>query len=358
MENRQLTLNYRHHPAPISKTVKLWLTNIFRKHMGTNVDSHSLALKLSVAGIKSQAIINDKNSNPLIANGSLEFSQIANHLMVHTCDLIEASNTTSVTVLAPCISINILLEGMINYQLGLQRHAFSTANQGAIVVVNIINQPEIFTRFMSKNHHVKKATLCFNKQWLTERGDTEKDKQLLQRVFNGENKVVYWQANNSIQTLANKLLAAKDSVSLVSNIEKEGTALDVLSRVLNELDNKKIIDTKPIQFITTHTNQEHDWLNKLNQLLDDHLSLQDIANTLAMSVSTLQRKFKHQYKMTVIEYQRQRKLNQSRIHLLVDKLSIGETAYLAGYKHPSNFNYAFKQQFNITPSEFIKRHHR
>lgn len=60
--------------------------------------------------------------------------------------------------------------------------------------------------------------------------------------------------------------------------------------------------------------------------------------------------------MTVIDYMRQRSLEGARSAMMQEGLSLGEAAYLAGYKYPSNFVTAFRKQFPITPSELMKSH--
>jgi AraC-like DNA-binding protein len=49
-------------------------------------------------------------------------------------------------------------------------------------------------------------------------------------------------------------------------------------------------------------------------------------------------------------------MQQAKKALVIERLSIGEAAYIAGYNHTSNFIQAFKKTFALTPTEFIKRH--
>jgi AraC-like DNA-binding protein len=60
--------------------------------------------------------------------------------------------------------------------------------------------------------------------------------------------------------------------------------------------------------------------------------------------------------MTVNEYVRLRRLDMAKTALMVEGLSIGEEAYIAGYNHSSNFIAAFKRQFAMTPSELLRSH--
>lgn len=326
--------------------------------MKINVDRDSLSLKLNIAGLNPKAISYAKEDDVKMASGTIEFSPLNNNLLVHTCDLIEANNTSSSVSLNPSISIIMLLEGEINYQLGSERYRFYTNKNKPLIIVNILTQPEIFTRFIIKDHKVKKANVFCPKHWLKERCIAPKDVLLLNNIFNGPNKVIHWQAKPQIQALANQLLALKKSASLINGIEKELIALEVLSYIMNQLNEKYLMGAIKTNCPVTKVVEDNYLVDTIDRLLDENLSLQEIASKLAMSISTLQRKFKLQYKITVIKYLRQRKLNQSRSHLLVDGLTIGEAAFLAGYKHTSNFNHAFKQQFNVTPSEFMQNHKR
>ncbi|MED5433037.1 MAG: helix-turn-helix transcriptional regulator, partial [Pseudomonadota bacterium] len=57
------------------------------------------------------------------------------------------------------------------------------------------------------------------------------------------------------------------------------------------------------------------------------------------------------FQMTPAAYIRQRRLERAQDLLRRQQLSIGEAAYLAGYRHPSNFITAYKRAFGTTPGE-------
>jgi len=327
--------------------------NTKKEYLGSN----DLSLKLDLAGFKKHVTPESHICNSTIAQGSLQFSSSNTGVHIHSCDLVEKRNFSSTAELDACLSMNILLKGRVKYQLGQHPYEFSTIKEQPIVIVNAINQSEIFTRFMTLNQRVKKVNISCDKNWLFERCITPSDKNLLQNIFSHNKQVTSWIAPESIIDLANTLIENVEDESLNNQILSERIALEVIQHTLKELKLQNSNKETPKSVLHIQS-QQNNLLNQVNALLEQKLSLQEVANELAMSISTLQRKFKAQYNVTVKEYYRKKKLNQSRKHLIIDGLSIGETAYLAGYKHTSNFNHAFKQEFNLTPSDFLHQHQR
>lgn len=323
--------------------------------MKQDVKSQDLSLKLDLAGFKKHLATTTTLSSPAIAQGALQFSSTHSNIAVHTCDIIEKRHFSSTAELDACLSVNVLFKGCVRYRLGEHNHEYAATNNIPTVIVNAINQSEIFTRFMTPNQRVKKLNLSFNKQWLIDHCALPTDLNLFEDLFTQCNQVAVWQANERITHLASTIIENVDDKSLSNQLLTDRIAIEILQLILVEL--KKIMKVQRTPANTMRENHNsNNLLARVNELLDQKLSLEQIAQELAMSVSTLQRKFKSLYHITVIEHHRRKKLNQSRKHLAIDGLSIGETAYLAGYKHPSNFNHAFKQQFNLTPTEFLKQH--
>lgn len=83
--------------------------------------------------------------------------------------------------------------------------------------------------------------------------------------------------------------------------------------------------------------------------LDQALSVSHLAKFSAMSISSLQHKFKNSLGISVLSYIRRRRLNIAKQQLEAGLMSISEAAYNAGYRHPSNFTSAFKKAFGMPP---------
>lgn len=104
---------------------------------------------------------------------------------------------------------------------------------------------------------------------------------------------------------------------------------------------------------------EQDFMNSLHTFIQDHISeteltIDRLADELAVSRATLTRKVKANTGMTVNEYVRICRLKKAVELLAENNYRINEVAYLVGYSSPSYFTLSFQKQFGKLPSEFIK----
>ena len=105
---------------------------------------------------------------------------------------------------------------------------------------------------------------------------------------------------------------------------------------------------------------EQDFMNTLHTFIMDHLSETDLtidrlANVMAVSRATLTRKVKANTGETVNEYVRVCRLKKAVELLAENSYRINEIAYLVGFSSPSYFTSSFQKQFGKLPSEFIKK---
>lgn len=103
----------------------------------------------------------------------------------------------------------------------------------------------------------------------------------------------------------------------------------------------------------------HPFLIKLYDILDQFLdhpdfSISDLADKLAMSSRTLNRKLNSLTKMASSELIRNYRLKKAAAFLTTG-FSVSEAAYMSGFESVSYFGQCFKEQYRITPSEFIKQ---
>lgn len=104
---------------------------------------------------------------------------------------------------------------------------------------------------------------------------------------------------------------------------------------------------------------EQDFMNSLHTFIQDNISeteltIDRLADALAVSRATLTRKVKANTGMTVNEYVRICRLKKAVELLAENNYRINEVAYLVGYSSPSYFTLSFQKQFGKLPSEFIK----
>lgn len=124
--------------------------------------------------------------------------------------------------------------------------------------------------------------------------------------------------------------------------------LMTLGQIINE---QKLIDT------TTLPEDDIERLQKVERLIiqsldsDDAPDIDQLAKEVAMSASTLQRKFKKLYNQGIYEYYQNYRLEEARRMLLVKQVPVQEVAYTLGFKDPGHFSRSYKKKFGFTPSQ-------
>lgn len=91
-----------------------------------------------------------------------------------------------------------------------------------------------------------------------------------------------------------------------------------------------------------------------NYTMED-LSLQEVADSLGMSVTYLSRTFKSETNMNFVKYLVQVRMDKARELLAESELSAQETAYHVGFSDYVHFSKTFKKFHGLTPSEFRKQ---
>lgn len=104
----------------------------------------------------------------------------------------------------------------------------------------------------------------------------------------------------------------------------------------------------------------HDpFLSQLNEYLEDNLknplvNVEVLASEMAMSQSTLNRKLKALLNLSAVEFIKQFRL-QKAIDLLPSGKSISNIAYEVGFESPSYFSQCFKEQYEMSPTEYLNQ---
>ena len=91
------------------------------------------------------------------------------------------------------------------------------------------------------------------------------------------------------------------------------------------------------------------------QMHNVDLSVDDIAEAMCMSRSTLFRSMKRIYGINPNEYLRQRRLSYAAELLLQNKYTISDICLLVGFNSPSYFSSCFKKQYNVLPKDYRGR---
>jgi ligand-binding sensor domain-containing protein/signal transduction histidine kinase/DNA-binding response OmpR family regulator len=92
----------------------------------------------------------------------------------------------------------------------------------------------------------------------------------------------------------------------------------------------------------------------LNNLTDNNLSVEGLAEAVNLSRSNMYRKIKSLTGKSVIEFIRMIRLKESLKLMETQKHSLAEIAYLTGFTSPAYFTKSFKEQYGKPPSEYLK----
>lgn len=86
----------------------------------------------------------------------------------------------------------------------------------------------------------------------------------------------------------------------------------------------------------------------------DKISILDLAKMVGLSVSQFERKFKEQFKITPTQFITLARLNAAKTLLAQSAESLGEVAHKCGFYDQSQFNRLFKRETGITPKVYRK----
>ena len=105
---------------------------------------------------------------------------------------------------------------------------------------------------------------------------------------------------------------------------------------------------------------DNEFVQRITQIIEDNLEMEKmdiafIADQMCMSHSTLYRKIKGVADMSANEFIRKVKMKNGVKLLLSGKYSISEISYMTGFSSVAYFRQCFKNEFGMTPSEYMKQ---
>jgi signal transduction histidine kinase/ligand-binding sensor domain-containing protein/DNA-binding response OmpR family regulator len=130
--------------------------------------------------------------------------------------------------------------------------------------------------------------------------------------------------------------------------------------ILGKGSSQKGEDAKRKLLLSSINQIDREFLEKINHVIDENIDKEDIdvsslAESLNMSHSTLYRKMKSLTGMSGNEYIRKRKMQFAEKLLLEGKYTIAEIGYRVGISSKSYFRKCFKEEFGMTPSEYLRK---
>jgi len=181
------------------------------------------------------------------------------------------------------------------------------------------------------------------------------------------------------------LLTAKDSlqdkeegyeVGADSYLTKPFSASLLRSRINNLLESRKKLiaqfqtqsvpgnqaDLKEKRIVIAEalSKLDNEFIEKITLLIEENLSSEKIditylSDKMCMSGSTLYRKMKALTGLSTNEYIRKVKMQNAERLLLEGKFNISEIAYKVGMNSTGYFRQCFKEEFGVSPSDYLKQ---
>ena len=168
------------------------------------------------------------------------------------------------------------------------------------------------------------------------------------------------------------ILSAKDTLDAkIAGLEKGADAYIEKPFSISELKatignivstRKRLMDefsANPEQKLDTGNivSQDRVWLNKVDGIIKDHLSdssfgTDKLAEELAMSRSSLQRKLKGLVGVTPNDYIKIYRLRTAARIISTENYRVGEVAWMVGFNDPSYFTKCFVGQFGVLPKDW------
>lgn len=93
----------------------------------------------------------------------------------------------------------------------------------------------------------------------------------------------------------------------------------------------------------------------IGQHVHERFSIEQLAQTIGMSPSSLHEHFRSVTSMTPLQFQKQLRLQDARSLMLVEDLDVATTALRVGYESPSQFSREYRRHFGAPPARDIAR---
>ncbi len=168
--------------------------------------------------------------------------------------------------------------------------------------------------------------------------------------------------NNAYKHIPFVFLTAKDSaadiqkglnlgadVYLTKPIENNMLLLQIKVLLRRE---QKVIESEIVE-------SEHPLIGQVTSIIARHLgnpdlSIELMAEALAMSESTLYRKWRKVSEVTINKTIARLRFEEAMKLIQEEELSISEAAFAVGFRHLSYFSSAFKKEYGVSPQEYFK----
>ena len=326
----------------------------------SNILRQAELAKLAAKAGKQHHIQGRAATNAEVVDGHFQISRYLSGILIHTTDAYELQDMTASIQLPSSIVFSVVLEGELKFSIGgyPQLISASPGSSANCFAMNLLH-PTLLLRNVCKGMKLRKVNISIQHHWLESHMEQNRanDRQIM-NFIERHLEIPKWLASESLLALSEQILNPPVYEGVLQTIYTESKALELVANSLQTIG--RLYAGKKYQVPSGSLKRAAlIKAGKIRKYIENNLlmsenseipqSLGQISNDIGMSISNMQRLFKQAHGQTVFEYIRQRRLEIARDAIEKKRVSISEAAYIAGYKHPSNFTTAFKKSFGISP---------
>ncbi|MEM0941623.1 MAG: AraC family transcriptional regulator [Bacteroidota bacterium] len=183
--------------------------------------------------------------------------------------------------------------------------------------------------------------------------------------------------NNAFQKMKTCIERGKNHLLFESNFMITSQMYSIIADILGcnrkGLYKKMYLESKVIELLMLQMEQIHPDIFSESHSLKKHyvekiyyvkellesdiksvMSLADLAKKVGSNTCTLKKGFKELFGTTIYSYWKGLRLQEAKIMLCNEQISVKEVAERIGYRNPEHFTNAFKKQFGVLPSKVKK----
>lgn len=252
----------------------------------------------------------------------------------------------------PKFIVMVLMQGAQHFIMDGEQFRIDAGTQcDPRPVVYMLNIAKFCTlRFLNDSQaELKKVMISAPRPWLDHMMPQDKRvTPVLREFLSGHLNRFSFEPSLHLQQVARQILdpppAMREEVRIIN---KRANALAIMTEALGILVADRAANPqRPSHIGLIQCQKVRDYLIAH---ANENLTLEDIAQTVGLSASTLQRHFKEHFGTTVYDFIRLHRLETAREALENDGISIARAAFMAGYNTTSSFTTAFRKAFGTTP---------
>jgi len=190
--------------------------------------------------------------------------------------------------------------------------------------------------------------LMIDRAWMEEMAADHPDgANVFSRFLDSHMDLHTGMASAAILATARRMMTEANADGPLGAMRAEAAALDFSAAVFAHLT-----DETPSERLSARDLRRMEAVReRLDSLSPEEApTLAALAQEFGYSVSTLCRRFRGAYGVSIGRYLADRRMQRARESLVRKETTIAEAAYAAGFSSPANFSAAFKRTFGVPPS--------